>query len=220
MKSRDELWLEVFKRLPVENVLGFSNDADPDDLEIFIQRALHELSDAEREPEQELIKDIVSFVKRLNRWPGRAFNDCLSRLIRICVTPHQEQKSRWAERTLELLLLALNPAYVKYPTLTKTKGAILSNQQRRLVQSVMKAVWRDKEYLTFGEPPQAVNLAVMLASNFTAIFYEHQRTELIDMLEGFVELFPQHYTHPFIADLLLVYRRMGLDKHALQTRRW
>jgi hypothetical protein len=171
--------------------------------EHFVATVLGQLAAAGNHPNEQEVVLAVGFAAEELHWPARQPGVLVNDLMMHIMTRADEQRYRIARESLQLLLAALAP-------IDPPHQAFFARSQRKVVNMLLSALKEDLIRVRSGQNPRAYPLAVVLAANYTAIDSLDQRHRLILLLEKLNGLAPESYGDPFLTDLTIVYRKLGL----------
>jgi hypothetical protein len=206
---RHSLWHQVFSKTPSQGLEGTTLE----ERRKFIERSLELFRKIDFDPDPSLVDDVVNIVRfDKGTWPLNEPEKTIHTLVENVLKQGESPSEVKAEHTLQLLLFAFDGRYA-------SEGAHLHGEQQFLVDILLKHIGRDIDVCRRGDSPRALRLAILLAANYTAIHSLEQRYALIELLKTLVECNPI-CNDPFIEDLLIIHKRMGLKElEALHERR-
>lgn len=91
---------------------------------------------------------------------------------------------------------------------------------RSFIGTLLDLLEADLHRIENGEQPIAPSITNVLAADYSLLPSRTYRARLIDLVGKLAQAAPAQYASPFLADLLVVHRKMGLDRlDRLESRR-
>jgi hypothetical protein len=172
---------------------------------------LESLPRVQRNDLEARLEDLVALVHRQG-WPDEGVETSLEKLVLIMLDadPLNTNARRHIERVLRALVYVFGEQ--SDANLGPADGRIFRQAQEQLIEILLGHL---REELSLVDPSvlgRAFRIALLLAADYNAIVSRRQREDLIRVLNFLSRNFPRVYADPFIVDLILIHRNMGLER--------
>lgn len=174
----------------------------------FVTRALSLLVDVDTAPDPYLIGDVVDVVAvNGGIWPLGEPLQTIRSLVESVTKAKDERQVAWRHAVVVLQALLLEFS----DRIEKGEG-VFNKTSDSLMRTMLAAMKDDLNRLRQNRPTSlAYRIALMLASNYSAIPSRKNRASFIHLLRSLVK-YSSGYKHPFLEDLVLIYKNMDLGK--------
>jgi hypothetical protein len=178
---------------------------------IDVVASLESLPRAQRSDLEARLKDLVVLMHRQG-WPAAEAGPFLEDLVRKMIDA--DPVDRAARRHLERLLRALVHVFAEQSeaALQPADGEIFRQAQEQLIEILLRYLKEELSPVDRSAVGRCSRIALLLAADYNAIVSRRQRQDLIRVLNYLSTTFPSVYADPFIVDLILIHRSMGLDR--------
>jgi len=171
--------------------------------------ALESLPRAQRSDLEARLEDLVELMHRQG-WPAAEVGTFLEDLVRKMIDA--DPVDRAARRHFERLLRALIHVFGEQSETAPADGELFRQAQEQLIEILLRYLNEELSPVDRSAVGRCSRIALLLAADYNAIASRRQRQELIRVLNYLSTNFPRVYADPFIVDLILIHRSMGLDR--------
>jgi hypothetical protein len=173
--------------------------------------ALESLPRAQRSDLEARLEDLVALMHRQG-WPAAEVGTFLEDLVREMIDADAVDSA--ARRHIERTLRALVHVFAQQSDATRlpADGKVFRQAQEQLIEVLLRRLNDELSSVDRSAVGRCSRIALLLAADYNAIASRRQRQELIRVLNYLSTTFPIVYADPFIVDLILIHRSMGLDQ--------